>query len=113
MRIAGSISEDPIKPFLEVRGKNVLSGHLKVSGAKHSALVLMAASLLSEEYIHLFNVPELTDIDVMAGVLSSTGADIKRTSNQLQISKGVTNMCFGSLKACQFYPRNCIKTIQK
>ncbi len=86
MRIAGSISEEPIKPFLEVKGKNVLSGHVKVSGAKNSALVLMAASLLSKESIHLSNVPELTDIEVMSELLTSTGADIRRTGNQLQIS---------------------------
>ena len=59
MQIAGSISEDPTKPFLEVKGKNVLSGHIKVSGAKNSALVLMTASLLTEETVLIKNVPEL------------------------------------------------------
>ena len=86
MQVAGSISEDPIQPFLEVRGQNVLSGHIKVSGAKNSALVLMAASLLTKESVHLTNIPELTDIDVMAELLYSTGADIRRTGKNLKIS---------------------------
>ena len=50
-------------PFLKVEGKRKLSGHMRVSGAKNSALVLMAASLLTNEVVYLRNVPQLTDID--------------------------------------------------
>ena len=87
MHSVGSISNDLInKPYLKVEGERPLSGHLKVSGAKNSALVLMAASLLTKETIQLNNIPELTDIEVMADLLLSIGANIKRTKNQLQIT---------------------------
>mgnify|MGYP003843415571 CR=1 FL=1 len=54
-------------PQLEIRGGRRLSGELHVSGAKNSALVLMAACLLTRETIRLRNVPPLTDIAAMGG----------------------------------------------
>ena len=86
MHSVGSISSDEIKPYLEVEGERLLSGHLKISGAKNSSLVLMAASLLTKETIQLSNIPELTDIEVMADLLLSAGAELKRNKNQLQIT---------------------------
>ncbi len=86
MHSVGSISSNLVKPFLKVEGGKVLSGHLKISGAKNSALVLMAASLLTKETIELSNIPELTDIEVMAELLLSTGAEIKRKKNTIQIT---------------------------
>ncbi len=95
-RVAALKTQSILLPFLTVKGREGLSGHIKVSGAKNSALVLMAASLLSKESINLSNVPELTDIEVMAELLSSAGAEIKRTGNQLNISNeslSVKNTC--------------------
>ncbi len=86
MHSVGSISSDLTKPYLKVEGGRCLSGSLKVSGAKNSALVLMAASLLTKETIELNNVPELTDIDVMTELLLSTSAEVQRTKNQLIVN---------------------------
>ena len=62
MQNAATISQRISKPHLEIQGNYALSGELKVSGAKNSALVLMAASLLTEDELLLKNVPQLTDI---------------------------------------------------
>ena len=67
--------QSPIKtrslqnPLLEIRGGRRLSGELQVSGAKNSALVLMAACLLTRDTIRLRNVPPLTDIAAMSEIL--------------------------------------------
>ena len=53
MPVAASISNKTSKPHLEVQGNCVLSGELKVGGAKNSALVLMTAALLTDEKILL------------------------------------------------------------
>src|SRR5439155_1170896 len=50
------------------------AGDLCVSGSKNAALPEMAAALLSEEPVHLKNVPRVTDTHVMAQVLASIGA---------------------------------------
>ena len=49
-------SQESLKQRLNVSGGNGLKGTLRVSGAKNSALVLMTASLLSEETIELTNI---------------------------------------------------------
>tara|TARA_Y100001968_G_scaffold333208_1_gene394728 strand:- start:73 stop:1443 length:1371 start_codon:yes stop_codon:yes gene_type:complete len=73
-------------PHLEVKGNCELSGFLKVSGAKNSALVLMAASILTEEKIRLKNIPFLTDIDVMINILKTIGVQTIRSESDLIIN---------------------------
>ncbi|MFN9056560.1 MAG: UDP-N-acetylglucosamine 1-carboxyvinyltransferase, partial [Cyanobacteriota bacterium] len=51
-----------VQPKLEVIGGSRLEGEIRVSGAKNSALVLMAACLLTSDCLNLRNVPSLTDI---------------------------------------------------
>lgn len=58
---------------LSIIGQQRLEGELHVNGAKNSALVLMAASVLSREPIRLRNMPDLTDIGTMAKILVSLG----------------------------------------
>ena len=58
-----------------------LSGKIKVSGSKNSALPLFAASLLTEEETILKNVPDLSDVNFMAEILSELGAEVSRLDN--------------------------------
>ncbi len=72
-------------PQLEIRGGRRLSGELHVSGAKNSALVLMAACLLTRDTIRLRNVPPLTDIAAMGEMLSSLGGQVRRDGDALEL----------------------------
>ena len=72
-------------PQLEIRGGRRLSGELHVSGAKNSALVLMAACLLTRDTIRLRNVPPLTDIAAMGEMLSSLGGQVHRDGDALEL----------------------------
>ena len=83
---------DDSNQYLKVEGQNNLSGHIKISGAKNSALVLMAASLLTEEVLHIANIPRLTDIEVMEAILSSIGVQIKRNSGTFTLSSKNVNI---------------------
>ncbi len=82
---AATISKRISKPHLEVQGNYALSGELKVSGAKNSALVLMAASLLTEEKLLLENVPQLTDIEGMSEILLTMGVNLRQEKDELHI----------------------------
>ena len=64
---------------LKIKGKKILKGKVKISGAKNSALVLLAASLLTNEKVILNNVPKLSDIEKMKNILKHLG--VKLNSN--------------------------------
>ncbi len=61
-----------------VRGGHPLSGPIAIAGAKNACLALMPATLLSDEPLTLTNVPRLTDIETMAELLQSLGAEVSR-----------------------------------
>tara|TARA_Y100001978_G_scaffold189465_1_gene191781 strand:+ start:10925 stop:12295 length:1371 start_codon:yes stop_codon:yes gene_type:complete len=61
---------------LKINGQYPLKGEVVISGAKNSALVLMAASLLTKEKIHLKNVPNLSDVEKMQNILKNMGVKI-------------------------------------
>jgi len=71
---------------LEIKGGELLEGNIKISGAKNSALVLMAASILSKGQINLFNVPRISDVLILSKILTAMGMNIKSNSNQLEIN---------------------------
>ena len=52
--------------YLQILGSQSLSGHIRVSGAKNSALVLIAAALLADGSVCLSNVPLLADVEAMS-----------------------------------------------
>ena len=86
MSSVATIKRNVIPPHLAIRGGRPLSGVLKVSGAKNSSLVLMAAALLTKEKLLIENVPQLTDIEVMSEILSNLGAKLTKTKNSIEIN---------------------------
>jgi UDP-N-acetylglucosamine 1-carboxyvinyltransferase len=64
---------------IRIRGGRRLSGEIRISGAKNAALPLMAAALLTDEPLHLGNMPDLVDIATMASLLGSLGVTISTT----------------------------------
>jgi len=86
MTVTAVPSQQILNPQLEIAGNRRLSGELRVSGAKNSALVLMAASLLTEDQLRLRNVPPLTDIQGMGDILSSLGVKVRRNGESLEMN---------------------------
>lgn len=66
---------EPLDKLLITGGRR-LSGSLRVSGAKNSALKLLAGVLLTEESVTLSNVPHLHDVTTMIELLGCLGADV-------------------------------------
>jgi UDP-N-acetylglucosamine 1-carboxyvinyltransferase len=66
-----------------------LNGEIIVSGAKNSALKLLAAALLAEGTSHLRNVPDIADIGSMIAMLEHLGARVgARGKQDLAITVG-------------------------
>ena len=61
---------------LIIEGGHSLNGYLSSSGAKNSALPILASSLLLEGKLILSNIPHLKDVTTMVEVLGSMGANI-------------------------------------
>lgn len=60
---------------LAIIGGRPLFGEIPISGAKNSALKVMAASLLSEEALEIDNVPRLADVHMLLRLLEQHGVE--------------------------------------
>ena len=69
------------KEIIVVHGNGTLKGDVPISGAKNSALKLMAASILAQGECVIRNVPLISDIDVMTEVLERLGATVGRNGH--------------------------------
>jgi len=72
---------------LRVVGGAKLVGTVRVSGAKNSALKLMAATLLAPGQSKITNLPAIADVEYMTELLTRLGCqvDVKRDSNEVII----------------------------
>ena len=91
MTAAATASQESLKQHLNVTGGLQLKGTFRVSGAKNSALVLMTASLLTEDCIELVNIPNLTDISSMSEILESLGVQVTRSSDRISLEASNLN----------------------
>jgi UDP-N-acetylglucosamine 1-carboxyvinyltransferase len=75
----------PVVDRLLVTGGRRLSGEIRISGAKNSALKLMAAALLAEGPTVLRNVPDIADCRTMMEVLARLGVGVERHDRSVSI----------------------------
>ena len=81
---------------LKINGRCSLQGEIKISGAKNSALVLLAASLLTKDKVYLTNVPDISDIRKMKNILKSIGVEIDNYDKGKMIIDA-ENLFFGNI----------------
>lgn len=72
-------------PKLLVTGGHKLEGKIKLAGNKNSALKLIPAALLAESPSTLTNVPQISDVDIMLGLIQKLGAKVVRKGGQVTI----------------------------
>jgi UDP-N-acetylglucosamine 1-carboxyvinyltransferase len=68
-----------------VHGGHPLSGSIKISGSKNSALPILAATLLTREPCILHRVPDLSDTHYMLQILTHLGAQVERASGTVTV----------------------------
>ncbi|MEH6576378.1 MAG: UDP-N-acetylglucosamine 1-carboxyvinyltransferase [Amphritea sp.] len=61
---------------LIITGAGPLEGNVRISGAKNSALPILAATLLADEPVTISNLPHLHDITTMLELLRQMGVDL-------------------------------------
>mgnify|MGYP002624552871 FL=1 len=67
-----------------IKGGTPLKGEVSIGGAKNSVLKLMAAALLAKGESKIYNVPDLTDVEIMLQVINSLG--VKTSYNKAEKS---------------------------
>ena len=73
---------------LQIWGRASLQGHVKISGAKNSALAIMAGTLLCPQACRIRNLPSLVDVTRMSEVLSELGVQLERDGDILDVNAG-------------------------
>lgn len=68
---------------IKVYGKQKLNGTVNISGAKNSALPLLAASILSNNGLCLKNIPPLVDVSTMLSLLDKFGVEYRLKSDTI------------------------------
>jgi UDP-N-acetylglucosamine 1-carboxyvinyltransferase len=66
---------------IAITGGARLEGTIPISGAKNSAIKLMAASLLTDEPLRLTNMPRLADTRFLGKLLQRLGAEVVESQN--------------------------------
>ena len=71
---------------LQIWGGYPLQGHVKISGAKNSALAIIAGALLCPQDCRIRNVPSLVDVTRMGQILLSLGVKVEHHGDILDIN---------------------------
>ena len=70
---------------LKITGGNKLSGTIRISGAKNSAVALIPASILANGKSTICNVPEISDTDSLTEILEYLNVNVDRASESMVI----------------------------
>ena len=87
---------------LKVKGKNILSGEIKISGSKNATLPILAASILCDKKIELKRVPLVKDVVTMCHLLKYMGSNIKINSQNKNILINNKNKKFKNIAPYSF-----------
>lgn len=68
-----------------IEGGKRLTGEIKVSGSKNSAVALVPAAVLCDEEVTIANVPDISDIGALDEILNYLGAKVERKDDIIKI----------------------------
>ena len=77
--------------YLQITGGTKLSGSIKISGAKNSALPIIAATILSDKPVKLTNLPNVVDIRTLLKLLDILGGTVEHNDTVADINNGTMN----------------------
>jgi len=75
-----------------IKGGTPLRGEVSVGGAKNSVLKLMAAALLAKGETKIYNVPDLTDVEIMLNVIAQLGAKTSYNKSEKSLTIDATDI---------------------
>ncbi len=76
-----------------IEGGRKLEGEVDISGAKNSALPIIAGTILNGGISKLYNVPNIHDTKMMFRILEELGCKVKKDKNKYIIDSSKLNSC--------------------
>ena len=71
---------------LIIEGGHELTGTINIGGAKNSAVALIPAAILSDEFTTIYNVPNISDKKALINILKKLNCDVLETDDILNIN---------------------------
>ena len=76
----------------KIVGGEALKGEVSIGGAKNAVLKHLAATILVKGKTKIYNVPQLTDVDIMLNVLSDLGAKYVYDKEEKSVEVDASNI---------------------
>ena len=76
----------------KIKGGIPLKGEVSIGGAKNAVLKLMAAAVLVKGITKIYNVPDLTDVDIMLSVIEGLGTKIIHDKKEKSVTIDATDI---------------------
>jgi len=93
---------------IAIEGGARLEGEIPISGAKNSAIKLMAASLLTSDPLRLTNMPRLADTRFLGKLLRRLGVEITETDGE----EGSETLLHGAEIVSSFAPYDLVRQMR-
>ncbi|MCM3714240.1 UDP-N-acetylglucosamine 1-carboxyvinyltransferase [Halalkalibacter oceani] len=71
---------------LMIKGGKPLEGTVQISGAKNSAVALIPAAILADSYVTIDNLPEISDVQLLAELLKEIGGEVQLNAQEITIN---------------------------
>ena len=102
-----------------IEGNKKISGNIKISGSKNSAVALIPAAVLCDEEVTIANVPKISDIDALDEILNHLGAKVEREDDTIKIdsskieNKLITQKIAKKLRASYYFMGSLLSKFKK
>lgn len=73
-----------------IKGGNILTGDVEISGAKNASLAIIAAAIMTDETVTIDNLPDVQDINVLIQSIEEIGAKVNRVNKHCVKINGST-----------------------
>ncbi|WP_110112643.1 UDP-N-acetylglucosamine 1-carboxyvinyltransferase [Bacillus sp. CGMCC 1.16541] len=70
---------------LKIQGGFTLSGEVRVSGAKNSAVALIPATILAESPVTIEGLPDISDVQILSDLVEEIGGQVTYENNELTV----------------------------
>jgi UDP-N-acetylglucosamine 1-carboxyvinyltransferase len=71
---------------LMIEGGYPLEGTVQISGAKNSAVALIPAAILADSHVTIDNLPEISDVHLLAELLQEIGGEVKLGKHEITVN---------------------------
>lgn len=86
-----NLGVDSLKKLI-INGGNLLTGTIKIGGAKNSVVALLPAAVLTNSICKIYNVPNISDVHKIIEMLELLGSKVEYTGDEITIdNKNVKN----------------------